>query len=535
MKKLHLLLLSFLSGILFTVGWPVNGFPAFLFTAFIPLLVIEDYILRNRNDYSKFSVFFYTYPAFFIWNAATTWWVWNSTPAAIAAWTLNAMFMSIVMNVFHLSRRSVYSTRQGYFILVFYWISFEYLHLNWKYTWPWLNLGNGFASHITWIQWYEFTGALGGSFWILIVNILIFKTIKLFLVQGKDKRRIILNTTLSLLLIIIPIAISYIMYFNYQEKKNPVRVIVVQPNLDPYSEQYTTPPMEVLDINLNLAKSEIDDRTEFIISPESAIQEGIWEGHLEWSASLRKLKDFVRENPNIKIVIGASTYKRYSDDEALPSTARYHEKSNFYYDNFNTAFLIDNSDSIQKHHKSKLTPGVEFMPSWGFLDKLAIDLGGSVGSLGTDKDQKPFTINDTLKIATIICYESVFGDYCTNLVRKGAQAFFLITNDGWWGNTPGHKQHLTFTSLRAIETRRSFARSANTGISCFVNQRGDIQQATDYWTPAAIKQDINLNSNITFYAKYGDYVGRISAFITAVFVLITIVFGIRGRKNNFSS
>jgi apolipoprotein N-acyltransferase len=520
MKKIHLLILSLLSGVLFTIGWPQHGYPAFLFTAFIPLLIIEDY-------------FFYTYPAFLIWNVLTTWWIWNSTPAAIAAWLLNALFMGIVMNIYHISRRNVYRQGQGYFILVFYWISFEYLHLNWELTWSWLNLGNGFASNITWIQWYEFTGTLGGSFWVLVVNILIFREIKQFLydepVRPLKVSRLIKQAIPALLLILLPIAISYIIYFGYNEKVNPIRVIVVQPNLDPYSEQYTITPLQVLDINLNLAKSEIDNKTGFIVSPESVIQENIWEGHLEWSASLKKLKNFVRENPNIKIVIGASTYKRYSDDEEIPSTARYHKKNKFYYDNFNTAFLIDNSDSIQKHHKSKLTPGVEYMPSWGFLDKLAIDLGGSVGSLGTDKVQKPLIINDTLKIATIICYESVFGDYCTKFVKKGAQAFFLITNDGWWGNTPGHKQHLTFTSLRAIETRRSIARSANTGISCFVNQRGDIQQATDYWVPTAIKQDININSNITFYVKYGDYFGRISVFITAIFILITIVFGIRKK------
>lgn len=529
MKKVHLLILSILSGVLFTIGWPQYGYPAFLFTAFVPLLIIEDYIFRNKQIFSRYSVFFYTYPAFLIWNVLTTWWIWNSTPAAIAAWTLNAMFMSIVMNVYHLSRRNIYSTKQGYFILIFYWISFEYLHLNWDLTWSWLNLGNGLASHITWIQWYEFTGSLGGSFWILLVNILIFKTTKLFLSQEKDKKGIIWNTGLSLLLIILPIAISYIMYFSYNEKENPIRVIVVQPNLDPYSEQYTIPPLQVLDINLNHAKPEIDDKTRFIVSPESAIQENIWEKHLEWTASLKKLKNFVRKHPNIKIVIGASTHKRYFDGEEISSTARFHKKDKFYYDNFNTAFLIDSSSNIQKHHKSKLTPGVEYMPSWGFLDKLAIDLGGTVGSLGTDKVQKPLIINDTLKIATIICYESVFGDYCTKLVKKGASAFFLITNDGWWGNTPGHKQHLTFTSLRAIETRRSIARSANTGISCFVNQRGDIQQATEYWVPTVIKQDININSCITFYVKYGDYFGRISAFVSAIFVLVSIVFGIRNK------
>ena len=530
MKKFHLIILSLLSGILFSIGWPQYGYPAFLFTAFVPLLIIEDYIFRNKQNFSRFSVFFYTYPAFLIWNVLTTWWIWNSTPAALAAWTLNAMFMSIVMNVFHLSRRNMYRTGQGYFILIFYWISFEYLHLNWELTWSWLNLGNGFASNITWIQWYEFTGTLGGSFWVLVVNILIFKTIKLFLSQQKDKYRIIWNTGLSLLLIIVPIAISHIMYYSYNERENPIRVIVIQPNLDPYSEQYTIPPLQVLDINLNLVKSEIDNKTGFIVSPESAIQENIWEGHLEWSASLKKLKNFVRKNPNIKIVIGASTYKRYSDGEEIPSTARYHKNNNFFYDNFNTAFLIDNTDSIQKHHKSKLTPGVEYMPSWGFLDKLAIDLGGTVGSLGSDKVQKPLIINDTLKIATIICYESVFGDYCTKFVKKGAQAFFLITNDGWWGNTPGHKQHLTFTSLRAIETRRSIARSANTGISCFVNQRGDIHQATLYWEPDVIKQELNLNDEITFYAQFGDYFGRISAFLSVIFILLSIVFGIKRRK-----
>ena len=531
MKKLHLLLLSVLSGILFSVGWPVNGFPAFLFTAFVPLLVIEDHILRNKFDYSRFSVFFYTYPAFLIWNITTTWWIWISTPAAIAAWTLNAMLMSIVMNIYHLSRRNVYKAGQGYFILVFYWIFFEYFHLNWELTWSWLNLGNGFATYFTWIQWYEYTGALGGSFWILVVNILLYKTIKLY--KETDRLKSKKYALATLLLILLPIAFSYIKYFNYNEKENPIRVIVVQPNLDPYSGQYTTPPLEVIDINLNLALSELDEKTKFIVSPESTIQETIWERNLKWSRTLNKLKQFANQHPKINIIVGASTYKKYSDNEELPSSVRYHKKENFYYDNFNTAFLIDKSGTIQKHHKSKLTPGVEHMPSWGILkviEKFAIDLGGTIGTLGRDKEQKPFVIDDTLKIATIICYESVFGEYCTKLVNKGAQAFFLITNDGWWGNTPGHKQHLTFSSLRAIETRRSIARSANTGISCFVDQKGNIHQATDYWVAEAIKQDINLNSQITFYASYGDYLGRISAFISGIFILITIVFSIRNRK-----
>ncbi|MEZ5198559.1 MAG: apolipoprotein N-acyltransferase [Bacteroidales bacterium] len=507
-------------------------FPLFLFTALVPMLIIEDYIFRNRNEFSNFSVFFYTYPGFFLWNLATTWWVWNSTPVAILAWALNAMFMGIVFNVFHMVRKNVYRESQGYFVLVVLWITFEYIHLNWKMTWTWLNLGNGFAVHNTWIQWYEYTGTLGGTMWVLIVNILLFKAYQAWQLKQTGSKRWVANGILALAILLVPIAISNFMYFGYEEKSNPIDVVVTQPNLDPYTEQFNTDALEVVDLNLDLAKPFIDGDPMIIACPESAIQEDIWEGNLEWSPSLNKLKVFASENPEVKIIIGASTYRKYKEGEKPSSAARFHKGGGFYYDRYNTAFYID-SENIQIHHKSKLTPGVEYMPSGGifrFLENFAIDLGGTVGSLAIDEDPGPFTVNDTLKVGPIICYESVFGGFCADYVRKGADLLIIITNDGWWGNTPGHRQHLTFASMRAIETRRSIGRSANTGISCFVNQRGDIHQATEYWKPDAIEQPLNLNEEITFYTSFGDYIGRISAFLGVVFMLLSIVFGIRKRK-----
>ncbi len=133
-------------------------------------------------------------------------------------------------------------------------------------------------------------------------------------------------------------------------------------------------------------------------------------------------------------------------------------------------------------------------------------------------------------VAPLICYESVYGEFCGNFVKQGANLLFIITNDGWWGNTPGHKQHFSMARLRAIELRRSIARSANTGISCFIDQRGDVYQQTEYWVPAVIRQDVNLNNEMTFYARMGDYIGRISVFLAVVFILIAIVFSIRNKK-----
>lgn len=522
-----------MSGVLFTIGWPVNGFPAFLFTALVPMLIIEQYISDNRNDFSKFSVFFYTYPGFFLWNIATSWWIWNSTPVATLAWVFNAMFMGIVFNVFHIARRNIYSQTSGYFLLVFFWITFEYIHFNWKLTWAWLNLGHGFAVYSKWIQWYEFTGILGGTAWIIIVNILLFKAIREFMVLKSGKRTLLFKSAIIMGLIIIPIFISYLIYYNYKEKVDPVRIVLTQPNIDPYTEQYDLPPLEILGRNLTLAEQQIDDKTMFVVAPESAIQDNVWERILHKSPSLNHLLDYVHDNPDLNIVIGASTYKILLEGEPITSAARFHTREKFYYNRYNTAFLVDTTKTFQKHHKSKLTPGVEWMPSWGpfsFLEDIAIDLGGTVGSIAIDDDQIPFVVNDTLLVAPLICYESVYGEFCGNFVKNGASIFFIITNDGWWGNTPGHKQHFTFAPLRAIEHRRSIARSANTGISAFVDQRGDVFQATKYWEPDVIKQDLNLNHKVTFYSKMGDYLGRISAFLSVVFILLSFVFGIRRKK-----
>jgi len=533
MKKIHLILLSCLSGILFTLGWPVNGFPAFLFTALVPMFIIEDYIYKNKDDFSKFSVFFYTFTGFFVWNFLTTYWVWNSTPAATMAWTFNSMFMGIVFNVYHIIRRNVYQNNQGYFVVVFLWITFEYIHLNWNLTWAWLNLGHGFAVYSKWIQWYEYTGILGGTAWVIIVNILLFKAIKEFIVLKSGIQKLLLKSSIVLGLIIIPIFVSYLIYYNYEEKVNPVGIVLTQPNIDPYSEQYSLPPMEMLDRNLSLVEEVIDDNTMFIVAPESAIQEGIWESQLYNSPSLTELTKYVLENPDLNVIIGASTYQKLKEGDQIPNTARFHSGGNFYYNRFNTAFLIDSSQTFQKHHKSKLTPGVEWLPSWGpfsFIENLAIDLGGTVGSIAIDKEQIPFVIKDTMLLAPLICYESVYGEFCGNFVKNGASIFLIITNDGWWGNTPGHKQHFTFAPLRAIEHRRSIARSANTGISAFINQRGDVFQRTKYWEPDVIKQDLNLNHEVTFYSQMGDYLGRVSAFLSVIFILISVVFGIRKKK-----
>ena len=114
-----------------------------------------------------------------IWNAATTWWVWNaSEPGAVGAILANSLLMCLPWLGFHFVKKSMGETI-GYLSLVVFWLSFEYLHLqDWGLSWPWLTLGNVFATHPGWVQWYEYTGTSGGGCWVLAVNILLFQAWK---------------------------------------------------------------------------------------------------------------------------------------------------------------------------------------------------------------------------------------------------------------------------------------------------------------------------------------------------------------------
>lgn len=530
MKKYQLILLSILSGILLSLAWPLNGFPFLIFVALVPLLFVENYISRNPDKFHKFSVLFISYVGFFTWNLLTTYWIWNSTVVGgILALLANSLLMSLVFHFYHYTRKVVFKRKRAYLALILYWVGFEYFHMDWDLSWPWLNLGNVFATYPQIIQWYEFTGVFGGSLWILICNIMLFEILMLFVnrtsetVFNKDFYKL---TTVAALVLFIPIGISILMYSNYTEKGKDVEVVVVQPNIDPYSEQYVTPPLEILNKMLNLASQKLDSNSQFLIFPESALQENVWEDAFDYSQSVNVLRRFIQTYPNLSVIAGISSQRLLAENEKLTNAARpLNGMEGRYYEPFNTALLVDKTGILQKYHKSMLTPGVEKMPFKKLfkpIEKLAINLGGTVGSLGIDAERKVFNTNSQ-KVSPIICYESIYGGFVTGFVRNGAELLFIITNDGWWGNTPGHRQHFSYAALRAIETRRDIARSANTGISGFVNQRGDVLQHTEYWKPAVISQTMKANNEITFYVKYGDYIGRIFLFTGLLLLLLSFV------------
>ncbi len=527
-SRWELIAASLLSGILLFLGWPARGFAPLLFIALVPLLYVEDLYFRERPEKSGRRVFLFSYITFLTFNLLTTWWVkYASFFGAVAAITCNALFMAIVFLLFHFTRKKLRGMHGGlgYIALVCYWITFEYLHMDWDLSWPWLTLGNGFAGWPLMVQWYEFMGALGGTAWIWKVNVLIY----LYAFSRLTKSAPLVRR-IPLLIVIgigVPVAYSVIRYYTYEEKPDPVNIAIVQPNIDPYNEKFSGMSSEdQLQRILTLAARVTDSTTNYIVAPETALPDGIWEEELESHAHIERLKKFQETFPNATWVIGLASNRFYPDSNLRTATARKFTRAEGYYDSYNTAMQLEPEGKISLHHKSKLVPGVEKMPFpaiFKHLENFAIDLGGTSGSLGMQDKPVVFTRNNSKPvIAPVICYESIYGDYLSHDIRLGASLIFIITNDGWWSDTPGYRQHLAYGTLRAIEFRRSIARSANTGISCFINQRGDILQPTTWWTPDAIKGTLNSNDSLTLYACTGDIIGKICIAFSLAFISLLV-------------
>ncbi len=525
--------LALLTAFLLWLAWPPIPYTGpVLWFAFLPLLFAIEGILSSDLKQRGRKVFGLSFLTFAIWNTASIYWVYNSLASAMSApvavlisfipFGLGALLMAAAVWMYY-AFRQLFNRFWSYFALIFFWISYEYLHQSWDLAFPWMNLGNGFAQTHQLVQWYEYTGVYGGTLWVLLSNLLLFEVLR---IKFKDDR-ISKLSYVWLGLILVPTCFSMYLYHHYEEQNSPANVVVVQPNIDPYAKFGSMPTSTQINQLIRLSDSIAQVNTEYFIWPETAISEFSNEDQFRSNPHFTAIQQFLSKYKNGNVLSGIESYQLYSNPQS--STARFDERSGLYFDSFNAAVQMENSANLQFYHKSKLVPGVEQLP---FADALAFmkpafaAFGGSTGGYGSQAEPSVFFSQNGLGVSPVICYESIWGDYVAKSVEQGASFIAIITNDAWWGNTAGKDQHLAYAKLRAIENRRWVARSANTGISAFINQRGDVVQQSQWWTATALKADINLNEEQTFYTAYRDIIAKIAllgAFLMLVFGLIMYV------------
>lgn len=525
--------LSLISALLLSISWPTYGIPFFIFFAFVPLLLMEQEISKfSKINKKGWVVFGLTYLAFFIWNVVTTGWLYhaknpdgnNSLLAVAIPVIVNSLLMSLVFQLYYWYKK----VRGTYFGLVFFvaiWLSFERFHLNWEFTWPWLNLGNAFSEYPQLIQWYDTIGATGGSFWILLINVFAFYTLRIWQ-AGRIRKDLVKNISILTAIIVLPLLISIYKYNSYQEKPvGEVTTLLLQPKLDPYTEKYSKDSLQILGELLNLAEENSKTKVDFFIAPETAFpgNGSLSENGFNKSTSIAIAKEFLGKHPQSIFLTGASTHK-FLFDEADTEDYSTEIQKGVWVNSYNSALQIIPNQEVEVYHKAKLVPGVEIFPYIRYLKPILgdamLDFGGANSSLGIDKERKVFsnTFNKA-KMAPIICYESIYGEYVTDYVKNGANLLAIMTNDSWWDNTEGHKQLLSYARLRAIETRREIVRAANSGISAHINARGDILQDTFYDDRTALLVKANLLEEKSIYTKIGDLISRIAIFVLGFLII----------------
>lgn len=524
--------LATLSGLILGLAFPgFLPFPWLLFVAFIPFLILHQELEVIRRQGKQLRLLPYAYHVFFIWNAIATFWVTNTAlVAGLFAIIVNSFLMCIPVWLFQQTNRTL--PRFGLVSFIAYWLSFEYLHMQWDLSWPWLTLGNAFAQMHPTVQWYEFTGVFGGSLWILLTNVLLFRIWQ----QRQAKQHIpVIQWAQAGALIVLPILASLAMYYTYKSAAEEREILVIQTNYEPHYEKFggSAEQLQIQEI-IELIESGIDSNTDYVVLPETVFGYARRDELNDYPAVIR-LREALRNYPGLVLISGLQAYHILEEGEALTRASRERVDPNgqlYYMEVYNAAaqFIIGEEET-QFYRKSKLVPGAEIFPfPWlfFFMEPVVEQLGGTTAGFGSQPERTPMT-SDQGRVAPVICYESVYGEYFGGYVRRGAQAAVIMTNDGWWDNTPGHRQHLYFASLRAVETRRSIARAANVGKSALLNERGDRIQTAKYDEAVALKGRISLNDEITFYVRWGDLIARIALFLSLLCLVGMIAQRLKAR------
>ncbi|MCO5260367.1 MAG: apolipoprotein N-acyltransferase [Crocinitomicaceae bacterium] len=515
-------LLSFLSGVLLTLSFPYTGsLTPLIFVALIPLLLVEHSIFKQRYKSSK--VFIHAYITFIVYNIGTTWWIWNADiNGAIMAFVLNSLLMALAFQCYHFIKKHI-GAQYGLVTFISVWLGFEYLHFNWELSWPWLTLGNVFSITPSLVQWYEFSGVLGGSLWILLINYLLFKVVFFNYFDTTKSPFSSRQIALPVVILLLPISTSLWMYSMNTDEGTAAEVVLVQPNIDPYYKFTTITPDQQLHRIMDIADQTKTVNTKIVVAPETAIPVSFDEAVIDYDIGYHILRERMKDWGAVQLFLGASTEKRFEKKVSRAAKKDPYGGDDFV-EYYNSSLLMGNSLSPKIVHKSKLVLGAEKVPfsHWfPFLEDLSLDFGGTSGTLGVEA-QPTIYDNSVFSFTPSICYESIYGEYTAQQTRLGAGAIFVITNDGWWGDTPGYKQHFSFARLRAIENRKSVARSANTGTSGFINQRGDVVQSSKWWVTSGLRGTVFVNKIKTVYMTLGDIIGKLGLICAVIFFAYAI-------------
>jgi len=458
-----------LSAALLTLSFPKIEYSFLAWFALVPLL----WVLDGQKSWRAFRR---AYLCGFLFFAATlSWFVYVTFPGAILLIVFLSLYFALFGVFFVYFQRLALIPR--IFVLSSVWVALEFTRAHLFTGFGWVMLGHSQFKNIWLIQIADKTGVYGVSFLVMLVNLLIFETLR---------SRVLLHKANMAVAAVLILCLAYGYCLTGQKKHyEMVRVGLVQPNIPLSVDWDESKKPWIIAKTIQLTRKLQDQRLDLIIWPEASVPGLINDDPF----LINEIQDLAVDL-HTPILIG--------------STAQDGDKY------FNSAFMIGaNGQILGRYDKIHLVPFGEFLPLrpvLGWINKFV-----PLDDFTSGKAYKIFsTAGDNKKFGVLICFEDTLGYLRRHFAQAGADFFVNMTNDAWFKDTKAPFLHLQAAVFGCVENHRSLARAANTGISALVDPWGRIITTVDdgHGKKAFIDGTawgaIPVVHEKTFYTKYGD-------------------------------
>lgn len=497
---------TFISGVLLGVSAFPSSFYVLNFFAFLPFLFAIVHAKKHALSYSFYFLQLLIFLATFF--------------LIVGFWVLQTANLGFLIGILIILPHLI-------FLFPFYWMfkrtetwAFVYLACAWlaaefvqeyfELGSPFFNLGHSLSATPQLIQWYSLTGSAGGTLWVLLVNVLSFQ----LLIRFKQRLHLKKQMAVLLLVVLIPLVASLGIYHSFSEQGKSASVLVVHPSTDNTDMKYQLNIYDLLDIYLDIALPKMNPETDYVVLPETALTNTGWVEDYGRNLVFQHWFEKTSPYPNVKLISGAVAYESISDVTKIPHYEkipgiRFSEKYQRWYRTYNAAIQLERGQMPQIRAKEGLVPFQEYAPYPHLLPRIA-PVGIDFQFSKRPHNQTVFQSANRQTTAALVCYETVLGSLFTWAARQGAEAFFVLLNEGWYRDPDVPQQFLQLSVVRAIENRRSVVHSSNMGISAVINQRGDVLQQTHSKQPTCLNAEIHLNKQRTLASLLGNYLGLLA-------------------------
>jgi len=498
-KLFRSLIPSLFSAILLVLSFPKFDFWFLVWTGLIPLFFVLDGKTHKQAFWMSYvcGVFFFT---------GTVYWIAHVT---VFGAILLILYLALYFGFFGLgySFFSQYKSSIKLFLLPSLWVVLEFIRARALSGFGWASLGQSQYKNLWMIQIADITGMLGVSFLIVMVNVFL----KEFFTKI-TRREYVLCTFLvcGILSIVLGYGIFRISMLNKASSPS-MMVGIVQANIPQHMKWKETAWPEIINKHMVLTQEAAKEKPDLIIWPETAFPGFLLEDKKYFQQFQKLAKDM-----HVPILFGSVTKERGS-----------------YYNS--AALLSSKGVLVQRYDKTHLVPFGEYIPFRAQIPFLTDIIPIADFSSGTERTifSSLFSHDDRKTFSTLICFEDTIGQLARQFVKEGAGLLINITNDAWFKDTAAPFMHLQSAVFRTVENRRSLVRSANTGISGFIDATGNInntihnKKGKKTFISGYEIQKVSFGQSKTFYTKYGD----VFAFMCFGCIIGTILINRKGRKN----